>query len=257
MLLILAPSKTQGVQSYPESFRATQPQLVEYSQQLIDSLRKLTDTELAALMKTSVKLTEQTREKITAFQLEHHGNNSCPAIFFFQGDAYGSIDACHWSNEQMLYAQSHLCTLSGLYGLLRPMDLMQAYRLEMGLKFAVGAANNMYQYWGDRITHLINMMQEGHQEKVVINLASTEYSKSINPKVLDGRKIDIVFLQTKGDKTKTIPIYSKRARGAMADFVVREQLRSSQEIQGFREDGYSFIEEQSTKDRWVFHTTLT
>lgn len=256
MLLILAPSKTQESQSSPAHFAATHPQLLDYSQQIIDSLKALDHAELAGLMKTSARLTEQTRQKVSNFDIEHNQSNSSPAIFFFKGDAYSSIRANEWGEGQMAYAQRHLAILSGLYGLLRPMDLMQAYRLEMGLKHVVGSAKNMYQYWGDKITQLVNTMQQGHQEQVVINLASTEYSKAILPKVLKGAKIDIVFLQTKDGKTKTIPIYSKRARGAMADFIVRNQLSSSEDIKGFCDDGYTFVADQSTESKWVFHTTL-
>lgn len=257
MLLVLAPSKTQEAQKYPNTFDVTQPQLLDHSQQLIDTLSKMDDVELATLMKTSAKLTEQTREKIDNFRVLHSKDNSCPALFFFQGDAYSSINACDWNREQMSYAQDHLAMLSGLYGLLRPLDLMQSYRLEMGLKLAVQSTKNMYQYWGDMITQVINTMQAQHHEKVVINLASIEYSKSINLKVLVGKKIDIVFQQTKSGTTKTIPIYSKRARGAMADFVVREKLTYSEDIKNFCDDGYLFIEKESTETKWLFHTKLS
>lgn len=255
MLLLLAPSKTQEKIPYPHQ-ETTTPELLNKSISLIKILRRFGADEIASLMKTSDKLTKETMGKIAAFTTPFTRENSHPAIYTFRGDSYSSLAPQEWDKQQRKYAKDHLVTLSGLYGILRPFDLMQPYRLEMGLKFTTEEGSTLYQFWGSSITKIINTLLSSHQEKTVINLSSGEYSKVVQTKELHGTFIDIVFKQKKDGTTKTIPIYSKRARGAMANFAITKQLGKSEQLKAFCMDGYAFNAAESTEAQFVFTCNL-
>lgn len=255
MILLLAPSKTQKKLPCPDQ-ETSEPQLLEKSSLLIKTLQQLDTEEIATLMKTSDKLTMETMEKIAAFNLPFTRENSHPAIFTFQGDSYSNLTPQEWDKSQREYAKDHLITLSGLYGILRPFDLMQPYRLEMGLKLITEKGSNLYQFWGTTITEAINTLLLSHQEKAVINLSSIEYSKAIQPQKLDGILINIIFKQKKDGIIKTIPIYAKRARGAMANFAITHQLNESEQLKAFCHDGYTFTAAESTEKQFVFTCNL-
>ncbi len=255
MLLLLAPSKTQD--KIPTDLTETsQPQLLNQAQKLTSILQKKDRTELAELMKTSEKLTVATEKLIKNFSTPFTPANSHPAIFTFQGDVYSSLTPEVWNKEQVNHAQKHLAILSGLYGILSPLDLMQPYRLEMGLKLETERGKNMYQFWGDAVTEIINTQLASSENRTIINLASAEYFKVVNKKKLDGEIIEIVFRQEKENRLKTIPVYSKRARGAMANFVVMEKLDHPEQLKDFHEGGYSFAPTASTSNRWIFTCKL-
>ena len=251
MLLILAPSKTQKPINYDHELHS-EPLLLRQSKQINKLLREKTTDQIATLMKTSKKITSNTVDMINNFTTPFTIHNSHPAIFTFQGDAYSSLTPAEWSTVQLEHAQNHLLTLSGLYGVLRPLDLIQPYRLEMGLKLENENGNNLYNFWGETITNIINQLLQKNGQKQVINLASAEYSKSILKKKLLGDMIEIVFKQEKDGKLKTIPIYSKRARGAMANFVVTKRLSEANQLKNFTENNYSFDETSSTEFKWIF-----
>ena len=255
MLLILAPSKTQKNIAFARTTTTT-PQLLEKATQLAQALKKFNATEIAALMKTSEKLTAETMLRIQSFSTPFNRDNSHPAIYTFQGDSYNSLTPTLWTSDQLQYAQNHLITLSGLYGVLRPLDLMQPYRLEMGLKLETDSGKNMYQFWGTCITECINKQLCDHQDQAVINLSSAEYSKVLQKKDLPDAFIDIIFKQTKGGTPKTIPIYSKRARGAMANFTITEKIQEREMLKKFNGAGYSFSAEESSETRYVFICNL-
>lgn len=255
MLLITAPSKTQQHrlpdQKLPfEHFSL--PLFFDHSHKLNAELASFSIAELCALMKMSEALGRSTRQRIEQFSDELTAVNGLQAIFTFQGDAYSSLTPESYDRQQLMHAQNHLRILSGLYGILRPLDLMFPYRLEMGTRLKLGKANNLYQFWADMITESLNQELKGCAEPVVVNLASTEYSKVIRPKVLEGRMLTITFREKKGDGYRTVPIHSKRARGMMIHFMITELLSRPSELRGFTLGGYTFRQEFSTEDEWVF-----
>jgi len=203
-------------------------------------------------MKTSEKLTESTYKRIQGFETPFTQDNSKQAIFTFQGDAYDAITANKYSTEELEYGQKHLSILSGLYGLLRPLDLMQPYRLEMGLKLPVGDCKNLYQLWRKEVTALLNERLKLSGEAIVVNLASTEYSKVIDRKQLQGEIIEVVFQQEYKGKIKTIPIHSKRARGLMIHYAISNRIERAHQLQQFNLDGYALDTGNTTDTRWVF-----
>lgn len=251
MLLILAPSKTQ--QFIDRNFSVfTQPVLLEKAIYLANQLQKLSRTELAQLMKISEKLTFETYRRIHDFQPPLSLTKTRQAIFTFKGDAYSQMSAQKYSKKELLYAQDHLHILSGLYGVLRPLDLMFPYRLEMGLKLITPDARNLYHYWDDDPTDMINSTLAKINSDKVINLASAEYSRVINRKKLQGEIVTIIFRQKKNGLYKTIPIHSKKARGLMTHFAIVNQLYKTEDLKSFALDGYSYTKEESTEDTWVF-----
>jgi len=251
MLLITAPSKTQK-QSERHIPVYTEPRLLDQSKQLIEVLQHYTVAELGQLMNIRPPLAESTRQKIHYFRPPLTLDNSRQAIFTFQGDAYSSLTPELYSQAQLEHAQNHLRILSGLYGILRPLDLIFPYRLEMGCRLATDKWKNLYQFWGDTITNVINADCMHHADQTLVNLASTEYARVINRKKLIPRLVSITFQQKKGDGYSTIPIHSKRARGAMIHYVITNQLTEAAELRKFNLDGYRFTPHRSTADNWLF-----
>jgi len=207
-------------------------------------------------MKTSEKLTNSTLQRIHNFQPPFSIEKTRQAIFTFQGDAYSQMTPKSYSEEELFYAQDHLCILSGLYGVLRPLDLMFPYRLEMGAKFATKKAKDLYHYWSDPLTDLISSSLAKMESRIVVNLASAEYFKAINQKKLQGEIVTIVFRQKKNGLSKTIPIYSKKARGLMTHFAITGQIQDTEDLKSFNLDGYSYQEKESTKEIWLFESNI-
>ncbi len=251
MQIITAPSKTQTqVSPVVEDF--SQPLFPEKTQELIDKLTYFSHAELSDLLRTSDKLTQSTHDKIHSFKRPFTLKNSRQAIFTFQGDAYSAIKAESYTIEQLLFAQDTLTILSGLYGILRPLDLMQPYRLEMGTKLHIGECKNLYQFWKADITPALNRTLCQHEDKTLINLASTEYAKVVVEKNLEGKLVSIVFKQRKNGLYKTVPIYSKRARGMMIHYIIVNGVKYSEELKDFGLDGYRYNQQTSTHKSWVF-----
>ncbi|MBW1635454.1 MAG: peroxide stress protein YaaA [Deltaproteobacteria bacterium] len=255
MLLILAPSKTQKFISR-DFFRFTQPLLLEKSCFLADHLKSLSRPELADIMKLSKKLTDETYNRIHNFTPPLTIRNSRQAIFTFQGDAYSQLNPGDYSEEELLYSQKYLHILSGLYGILRPLDLIFPYRLEMGLKLNIPAAGNLYHYWGDEPTRIINSSLTETDSTRLVNLASTEYIKAVNRQKLDGELITVVFKQKKNGNYKTIPIYAKKARGLMTHFAIVNRIEKADDLKSFDLDGYIYSRNESTKGIWLFKKEL-
>ena len=251
MQFITAPSKTQRFNGRTFA-EYSLPLLQAKTATLIDRLKSMDRNEISGLMNTSERLTESTHQMIDNFTLPFSLDNSKQALFTFQGDAYSAIDAEHYSKKQLLYAQKHLFILSGLYGILRPLDLMQPYRLEMACSLAAGGADNLYQFWQEQVTHIINQTLSESGERVLINLASKEYSKVIDNKKLQGEMITITFKQLYKGQFRTIPIHAKRARGLMINFAVSKQIEDSAALKEFDSGGYSFNAEKSTAREWLF-----
>ncbi len=265
MLVLTAPSKTQRLclETLPDAFMPlSTPQFMRESVLLTTELKKLNPTALSQLMKLSAKLTASTGERIAAFSPPFTRQNASPALLTFQGDAWESVNAASYTAEEVDHAESCLRILSGLYGILRPRDLMQPYRLEMGLKFAPQGAGNLYDFWRQKITAALlaelTTAAARKQEQSIINLASAEYAKAVDKKRLTAagcRWLDITFQQPHPKSSsgwKTIPIHSKRARGMMIDDIIKKRKTAADDLRAFTRGGYRFVEKESTENSWLF-----
>lgn len=251
MQIITAPSKTQAYNGR-EFADFTLPSGLNKTERIIGRLRELSFAELGRLMKTSDKLTSATLQKIEDFSLPFSFANARQALFTFQGDAYSSIRGDKYSSAQLHHAQQHLFILSGLYGALRPLDLMQRYRLEMSCSLSIDGAANLYNFWRDQVTTTINNAFTDGKDNLLINLASAEYTKVIDKKKLNPRLITIVFQQPHKGGYRTIPIHSKRARGAMIHYMISNLIDRAEGLLEFNLGGYNFKSKESSEDRWVF-----
>ena len=251
MLLIISPSKTQNFE-VPIRGDYTLPLFLDQTKQLARQLKQFDQLQLAALMKMSDKLAALNYQRFQDFQFPFTPDNSRQALLMFRGDQFNPMAVDGYSDEHLTHAQQHLRILSGLYGMLRPLDLMQTYRLEMAIKLAVGEAENLYRFWGDIVTRKLNNKLSDDSQPALINLASAEYFKVIRRKELHADILTLSFKQEKEGKLKTIAIYAKRARGAMVDFVIQNRITRPIDLQGFNRDGYRFKSDLSTDNEWVF-----
>lgn len=252
MIVVLSPSKTLDF-DVPLLPRHTTPELLSFSSQLIGELKKLSVKEICKLMELSEKLGVLNYERYHHFSTPFSPENAKQAIAVFKGDVYDGLEAHRFSAKDLQYAQEHLRILSGLYGILRPLDLIQAYRLEMGTKLKNIKGKDLYSFWGKKITAKINeLLVLAKQPSCLINLASNEYFKVIHPKEIKGEIITPVFKEKKGDQYKIVMIYAKRARGKMASYIIGHQLKNPSAIKDFNEDGYEFCEKLSTEKEWIF-----
>ena len=252
MLITLSPSKGQDFESPSPSDIYSIPDQLDDSQLLIKEAKKLDVKDVRELMAVSENISILNVERFNTWSLPFNTDNAKAALFAFKGDVYSGIQKEKYSDGDLHYAQDHLRILSGLYGALRPMDLIQPYRLEMKTKLKSSRGENLYQFWGERITEKLNETLANHQEKTLVNLASNEYFKSVKPKKLDARLLDINFKEIKGDKTRVIAIFAKRARGMMTDFILRNRIENAESIKDFGAGGYQFSEQESTENNWVF-----
>lgn len=251
MLLVISPSKTQEF-DVPVHGPYTLPLFLEQASRLARQLKQFDQSQLAQLMKMSDKLAAINFQRFQEFRLPFVPDNSRQALFMFRGDQFSPMAVDSYSEQQLTYAQQHLRILSGLYGMLRPLDLMQPYRLEMATKLAVGEVGNLYSFWSETITRELKKELQAQQQPVLINLASAEYFKVIRKNELQADILTIAFKQKKAGKLKTIAIYAKRARGAMVNFVIKNSISSPMDLQGFSWDGYRFNPDLSTGIEWVF-----
>ena len=251
MLMVISPAKTLDYsgRNYPQF---TQPLMLEQSQQLVETLRTYGPPELSSLMKISEKLAELNYDRYQTFQTPFTPLNAKQALLVFNGDVYRGIEVEDYDDEDLAFAQQHLRILSGLYGLLRPLDLMQPYRLEMGTKLVTEQGKSLYEFWGDQITQQINRALSEEAEPCLVNLASNEYFKSIEPKKLKAPVLNIAFKENKNGSYKVIAIHAKRARGLMVDYAIRHQIRDTNKLKGFDSEGYYFNEALSQPNNWVF-----
>ena len=251
MQIITSPSKTQQFNGRVYD-TYTLPLLQQKTKVLINQLKLLDSKKLSHLMQTSARLTEATCRMISNFSQPLSMKNSAQALFTFQGDAYKMLDAKNYPKAQLLYAQKHLFILSGLYGLLRPLDLMQPYRLEMGCRLAAGNTENLYQFWRETLTDRVNQDLAQKSDKVLVNLASTEYSAVIDKKKVLGEMVTIIFKQMHKGQLRIIPIHAKRARGLMIHFAISEQIDTAASLKEFTGDNYCFASRDSTAKEWLF-----
>ena len=251
MIVIISPSKTLDFSGKSKG-EHTIPDFLENSIELLKVLCKLTVSEIAELMDLSEKLAVLNYRRYHDFSIPFTLENSRQAIYAFKGDVYEGLDAETFTQEDLKYAQSHLRIISGLYGLLRPLDLIQPYRLEMGIKLSNQNYKNLYEYWGNKITVKLNELLKTGGNNLLVNLASTEYFKVLNPKLFNARLVTPVFKERKNREYKVIPIFAKKARGFMASYIIKHRVENSDGIKQFREDGYGFNPNLSTETELVF-----
>jgi len=252
MLLVVSPAKNLDFEKLNNAPTSTQPELLEHSQQLIDRSRKLSPAQIGSLMKISDKLAGLNADRFAAWHTPFTDENAKQAVLAFNGDVYGGLDATSFSEQDFSYAQKHMRILSGLYGLLKPLDLMQAYRLEMGTKLDTERGTNLYQFWGNIITEKLNQALAEQGDNVLVNLASTEYFTAVKPKALNGEIIEPVFKDFKNGQYKIISFYAKKARGLMARYIIQNKVSDVAKLKDFDTAGYRFSEEQSAGNKLVF-----
>ncbi|MFV8984468.1 peroxide stress protein YaaA [Serratia fonticola] len=252
MLIIISPAKTLDYASPLATERFTQPELLDQSQKLIKLCRKLTPAQISGLMNISDKLAGLNAARFGEWQPDFTPDNARQALLAFKGDVYTGLQAQDFSEEDFDFAQQHLRMLSGLYGVLRPLDLMMPYRLEMGIKLENPQGKDLYSFWGDRITEKLNQALEQQGDDVVVNLASDEYFKSVKPAKLRGALIKPVFLDEKNGKYKVISFYAKKARGLMSRFIIKNRLSRREQLVDFNLEGYAFDEAASAGNELVF-----
>lgn len=252
MLIVVSPAKTLDYESPLATNTYTQPELVDHSVELIEQCRQLTPADIATLMKVSDKIAGLNAARFEQWQPEFTQENARQAILAFKGDVYTGLDANSLTEDDFQYAQQHLRMLSGLYGLLKPLDLMQPYRLEMGTKLANKRGTNLYQFWGTVITEKLNQALSSQGDDVLVNLASNEYFKAVKPKSLEAKVITPVFKDCKNGTYKVISFYAKKARGMMARYIIENRLDSIEQLKEFDVAGYYFVEAESTATEFVF-----
>lgn len=252
MLLLVSPAKDLDYQPLAKNLAVTQPALLEHSKQLAAICKTLTPADLSSLMHISDKLAGLNAARFAQWQPSFSEQNAKAALFAFNGDVYQGLDAASLTDDDITFAQQHLRILSGLYGVLRPLDLMQPYRLEMGTKLANGKGKDLYAFWQDIITPVLNQQLAALNTEVVVNLASQEYFKAVQPKQLTGRVITPVFKDFKHGQYKIISFFAKKARGLMARYIIQQRLSRSEQLQQFDLAGYQYSSEQSSANELVF-----
>jgi uncharacterized protein len=252
MLITLSPSKGQDFTGAPLSKKHTKPADLKDSELLIKALTKIKSKTLQEMMAISENIAILNVERYKTFTTPFNTKNAKQAIFAFKGDVYSGLQLESFNEDDYAYAQDHLRILSGLYGCLRPMDLIQPYRLEMKTKLKNVRGDNLYQFWDDRITKNINKELKKQKEPVLVNLASNEYFKSVKPKLLEGRLLNINFKETKAGKTRVVAIFAKRARGMMTDYIIRNRVEKPEDLKKFKSAGYKFNKSLSNDKQWTF-----
>lgn len=252
MLLIISPAKTLDYETPAHTSQFTEPDFLDQSALLIEQLRQLSPAQIGSLMSISDKLAQLNAARFQAWSLPFGQDNAKQAVLAFKGDVYSGLAAETLNNKQLTFAQQHLRILSGLYGLLRPLDLMQAYRLEMGTRFANTRGKDLYQFWGSLITEQLNKELAGQKTRVLVNLASNEYYKAVQPGSIDGEIITPVFKDWKNGQFKIISFYAKKARGLMCRYVIDHGIKQPEKLKDFDYEGYAYNSAMSSGNEWVF-----
>ena len=252
MIFLLSPAKALDYDTPPHVAMHTQPLFIKQAAELIDVMQAKSPQEIASLMKLSDALSGLNAARYQAWSAQFTAKNSKQAVLAFNGDVYEGLNAKTLSEPQLAWAQKHVCILSGLYGVLRPLDWMQPYRLEMGTALATGQGKNLYQFWGAQIAEYLNERAAADTSPLIVNLASQEYFKAVDRKVLKARVVTCVFEEFRDGGYKIISFMAKRARGLMVRHAVERQLVSVEGLKGFDAEGYRFEAAASTHDRLVF-----
>lgn len=252
MLMVISPAKTLDFETPPITERFTQPQYLDHSEELITQLRELTPAQIGELMHLSDKLSGLNAARFGSWNPAFTQKNAKQAILAFKGDVYTGLDAESLGEADLNYAQQHLRMLSGLYGLLRPLDLMQPYRLEMGTKLANARGKDLYAFWGTRISEWLNEALADQGDDILLNLASNEYFSAVKRPALKARVIDTEFRDQKNGQYKIISFYAKKARGMMSRFVISERIEKPEHLKQFDTQGYRFSKDLSSVDKLIF-----
>lgn len=249
MIIVLSPSKTLDFDTKINADFTSHDFMAE-SQELITNLRKLSVPKISKLMDLSEKLSELNYNRYHDFSPPFTAQNARQAIYAFKGDVYDGLKVEEFKSADIKYAQKHLRIISGLYGLLCPLDLMQPYRLEMGTKLANKKGKDLYKFWGDKITNAINTALD--DSKILVNLASVEYFKAVNSKLVNAEIITPIFKEKKGDNYKVIALFAKQARGTMAAYIIKNRVETVVQLKKFKEAGYKFSASLSKGNELVF-----
>jgi cytoplasmic iron level regulating protein YaaA (DUF328/UPF0246 family) len=252
MLMLLSPAKSLDYETPPTTDQHTLPQFVADSTVLIEVLRPYTPAQISSLMDLSDALAQLNVARYGAWQPKFTARNSKQAVLAFNGDVYEGLQAGSLSPKQLAWAQEHLLILSGLYGVLRPLDWMQPYRLEMGTRLPNPRGKDLYAWWGDRLAEHLNERLAEQGDDVLVNLASQEYFKAVKRKSLKARVVECVFEDYKGGVYKIISFHAKRARGLMARHIITQQIKRVDKLREFNAEGYAYVAEVSAPDRLVF-----
>ncbi|WP_374340611.1 peroxide stress protein YaaA [Azonexus sp.] len=252
MLIFLSPAKSLDFQTPPQVPAFTQPAFLDRSAELIDGLRRLSPADIAGLMDLSDPLARLNFARYAEWSLPFTPENAKQAVLAFDGDVYDGLAAKTMDAAELDFAQDHVRILSGLYGLLKPLDLIQPYRLEMGTRFANARGKDLYAFWGETLLDAINAELDAMARPVAVNLASEEYFKAAVGRKIRGELVQPVFEDWKGGRYKIISFYAKRARGLMTRYAVTRRLTAPEDLQGFDLDGYAFAPEASDARTWVF-----
>lgn len=252
LIVLLSPAKTLDFQPLTESVEATKPTFLREANELIGTLRDYSPAQIKKLMNVSDALAEKTFEQYRSWKKKYNAIGTKPAVFAYQGDVYGGLQAERLSDDDLNFAQERLRILSGLYGMLKPLDLIQPYRLEMGTKVKHDGRKDLYQYWGETLTRRLKRLLNDCPHRVIVNLASAEYSNAIDMKKLNARIITPSFKEEKDGSLRFLSFFGKAARGMMAGYIIRNQVENPEGLKAFDVEGYRWNSEVSKEDQPVF-----
>lgn len=252
MLTVISPAKSLDFENPVPSTKTTKPRFLKQSQQIIDQTKKLAPQDIASLMKLSDKLALLNYDRFQNFKTPFTKKNARASVFAFRGDVYLGLDADSLTNDDLDFAQQHLRILSGLYGVLRPLDLIQAYRLEMGTRLENNAGKNLYDFWGESLNQSIEKELKKSDSQVLVNLASNEYFKAIKAKNLSHQIITPVFKDFKNGQYKVISFFAKKARGLMSRYIIQNRIDQPEDLKSFNLGGYKISKKLSSEKEIVF-----
>lgn len=252
MLMLLSPAKSLNFTTPSPVNEHHKPLFIEEANELVKTLRQLSHHDVAKLMNISSKLAELNCQRYQSFSTTHYDQRAKQALFAYDGDVYQGLDAYSFNENDIMFAEQHLLILSGLYGILRPLDLIQPYRLEMAIKLNTKYGKDLYQFWGDKLTCGINEMIKNHRNKVIVNLASHEYSSAIKPGKLQAKWLKVDFKEQKSGEYKIVAIHAKKARGLMAKFIIQNKADEIEGLKDFNLEGYAYKSKLSSEDDLVF-----
>ncbi len=252
MLTVLSPAKSLNLEPQKQTTKFSMPEFLDDAETLVKKLRRMSKKSLRELMGISEDLAELNQERFNQWSRPFSTENAKQAVLMFNGGVYQGLQAEQFKTRDLAFAQDHLRILSGLYGVLRPLDLMQAYRLEMGTSLTTRSGNTLYDFWGEKITRSINAELEAHKHPELVNLASNEYFKSLKPRLLAGQVITPVFKEIKAGKSRTIALFAKQARGRMAAWIIQNRIDEPDQLCDFNLDGYQYQADESTNNKLTF-----
>ncbi|TVS16223.1 MAG: peroxide stress protein YaaA [Gammaproteobacteria bacterium] len=252
MLIVISPAKTLDFDTQARVRTHTQPRFLEHSRQLVELLRAQSPADLAGMMKISSTLADLNYRRFGEWSEPFTSDNAKQAILAFRGDVYAGLEADQWQRADHTFAQRHLRILSGLYGVLRPLDLIQPYRLEMGTRLATERGRDLYAFWGDRLTRALADELEGRRSPMLVNLASNEYWRAVDPTALGAQVITPTFKDWSRGSYRFVSFHAKKARGMMASWIIRERITTTDGLTDFAAAGYRFLETDSTPEAPVF-----